>query len=161
MKRFIAAALLTLTACGGPPPAPAPATPKMPDLATVDACALLGQPDFAKPFQVPPEKLSSLLSCRWTIEGQTVWMSVENESLDQAKPRVLEGSELTVDGRKAWWGVRFDRVNEPQTSTGTVVTELDANRVLVMHAQRTPPNYDIGMVARSRSELVLQRLVAR
>jgi len=153
------ALLAALTACStpAPPPAPAPA-PKLRDLATVDACTLLAEPDFAKPFTKAPEPLNEPVTCRWTIEGQSVWMGVKNESLEQAKVRVRDGSELTVEGHKAWWGVTFDRSSAPETSLGVVVTELAADRVLVMTAERTPPNYDIGMVARTRSVAVVQRL---
>ncbi|WP_143138616.1 hypothetical protein [Lentzea waywayandensis] len=153
------ALLFALTACStpAPPPVPAPA-PKLRDLATVDACTLLAEPDFATPFTKAPEPLNEPLSCRWTIEAQSVWMSIENESLEQAKLRVRDGSELTVESRKAWWGVTNDRSSVPQTSLGVVVTELAADRVLVMTAERTPPRYDIGMVARTRSVAVVQRL---
>jgi hypothetical protein len=150
------ALLVALTACSTP--APAPATPKLRDLATVDACTLLAEPDFGKPFTKAPEPLNEPLSCRWSIEGQTVWMSVENESLEQAKVRVHEGSELTVEGRKAWWGVQSHFTSEPSSSIGVTVTELAADRVLVMTAEKVPGNYDVGSVARTRSVAVLQRL---
>lgn len=151
-----------LAACSSPAPAapsPTSTTPKLRDLATVDACTLLVESDFAKPFTKAPEPLASPLSCRWTTEDHTVWMSVENESLEQAKPRVHEGSDLPVEGRKAWWGVEFQSVREPQTSTGVVVTELAADKVLVVSAERTPPRYDIGTVARTRTVAILQKLV--
>ncbi|MGW6932852.1 hypothetical protein ACWGE0_22540 [Lentzea sp. NPDC054927] len=159
---WITITLMTVAACSPAPsaaPAPTSAAPKLRDLATVDACTLLVASDFAKPFTKAPEPLSSPLTCRWAIEAQTIWMSIENESLEQAKVRVgREGSELKVEGHQAWWGVQFESSDEPPTSTGTVVTELAADRVLVMHASRTPPNYDIGMVARTRSVAVVQRL---
>lgn len=152
------ALLAVLTACSTPAPPPAPATPKLRDLATVDACTLLVESDFAKPFTKAPEQLNEPLSCRWTIDAQSVWMSVENETLEQAKIRVNDGSELTVEGRKGWWGVTSESYATPPTSTGVVLTELAPDRVLVMTAQRTPPNYDIGMVARTRSVAAMQRL---
>jgi hypothetical protein len=147
-----------LAACASPALAPAPATPTLRDLATVDACTLLADADFAKGFTKPPEPLSSPLSCRWTAEENTVWMSVENESLEEAKARVNDGSELPVEGRKGWWGVTSDQ--RSQTSTGVVVTELSADRVLVVSAERTPPGYDIGMVARTKTVAILQKLVS-
>lgn len=147
-----------LTACTAEIPG-VPTTRTLPDLATVDGCSLLGQWDFPKPFLTPPEPLPGALSCQWTTEGLTLWVNAQDESLEEAKTRVGgEGSPLTVGGRKAWWGVTTDRDREPQTSTGVVVTELAADRVLVVRAKRTPPRYDIGMVARTRSESVLQRL---
>ncbi|WP_394615627.1 hypothetical protein JNUCC0626_38755 [Lentzea sp. JNUCC 0626] len=160
MNRRLGALVLlaALTACSTPAPSPAPATPRLRDLASVDACALLGEPDFGKPLTKAPEPLNEPLSCRWSIEGQKVWMSVENESLEQAKVRVRDGSELTVEGRKAWWGVQTDFTAEPSTSLGTVVTELAADRVLVMTAEKIPGNYDVGSVARTRSVAVVQRL---
>jgi hypothetical protein len=152
-----------LAACGSPTPAPAPAptstAPKLRDLATVDACSLLVQSDFAKPFLMAPQPLASPSSCRWATEDDTIWMSVENESLEQAKVRVRDGSDLPVEGRKAWWGVQFDHQSEPETSTGIVVTELAPDKVLVVNAQRTPPRYDVGSVARTRTVAILQKLV--
>ncbi|MDX8142928.1 hypothetical protein SK854_12445 [Lentzea sp. BCCO 10_0061] len=153
------ALLVALTACSTPAPPPAPAAaPKLRDLATVDACTLLAEPDFGKPFTKAPEPLNEPLSCRWSIEGQIVWMSVENESLEQAKIRVNEGSDLTVEGRKAWWGVETDFTSEPSNSIGVTVTELAADRVLVMTAEKIPGNYDVGSVARTSSVAVVQRL---
>ncbi|MEV6242380.1 hypothetical protein [Lentzea sp. NPDC051838] len=109
-----------------------PATPQLRDLATVDARTVLVASDFVKPFTKAPEPLNSPLSCRWTTEDNTIWMSVENESLEEAKPRVNDGSDLPVEGHKAWWGVTSD--------------------------SRTPPRYDIGSVARTRTVAILQKL---
>jgi hypothetical protein len=154
--------MAVLVACGSPTPAPGPATtaPKLRDLAEVDACTLLAQPDFAKPFTKAPEPLNSPLSCRWTTEDNSVWMSIENESLEEAKSRVNDGSELPIEGRRGWWGVTSDYQAEPQTSTGVVVTELEAGKVLVVSAERTPPRYDIGSVARTRTVAILQKLAS-
>ncbi|MET9231964.1 hypothetical protein [Lentzea sp. NPDC003310] len=152
------ALLAVLTACSTPAPPPAPATPTLRDLASVDACTLLVESDFAKPFTKAPEPLNEPLSCRWSIERQQVWMSIENESLEQAKVRVNEGSELTVKGHKAWWGLQFEGSGGEQTSTGIAVTELAADRVLVVTAEMTPSTRDAGTLARTRSELVVQRL---
>lgn len=152
------ALLAVLAACSTPAPPSAPATPKLRDLATVDSCTLLTEADFAKPFTKAPEQLNEPLSCRWSIEGQRIWMSVENESLDQAKVRVDEGSELTVKGHRAWWGVQPDSSAEDPSSIGVTVTELAADRVLVVTAEKTPRNYDVGSLSRVRSEAVVQRL---
>lgn len=152
------ALLVVLTACSTPAPPPAPATPTLRDLATVDACTLLVESDFTKPFTKAPEQLNEPLSCRWSIEGQRIWMSVENESLDQAKVRVVEGSELTVKGHKAWWGVQPDSSADDPSNIGVTVTELAADRVLVVTAEKTPRNYDVGSLSRTRSETVVQRL---
>ncbi|RAS69090.1 hypothetical protein C8D87_1021168 [Lentzea atacamensis] len=47
-----------------------------------------------------------------------------------------------------------------QTGTGVVVTELSADRVLAVSAERTPPGYDIGMAARTKIVAILRELVS-
>ena len=163
MKRLVLAAVLALSACTAVipgEPKPDPARPVLPDLSTVDGCSLLSESDFPKPFARPPKRVSGLLGCTWATADEGVWLSVEKESLEQAKVRVREGSELTVEGRKAWWGVETERLGTgPEFSVGIIATELDADRVMLLRSLRTPPSYSVGMAARERSVKVLQRLV--
>ncbi|MFS8096435.1 hypothetical protein LFM09_04780 [Lentzea alba] len=162
MRRLVLAALLALSACtvqvtGAPKPDPA--KPALPDLNTVDPCTLLGESDFKKPLLGPPKRLTGELECTWATEDEAVWLSVEDESLEQAKDRLTEGSELTVEGRKAWWGVEREVASTGQAfMVGIVVTELEPDSVMVLRSLITPPSYSVGMAARERSVKVLQRL---
>ncbi|MFI6097239.1 hypothetical protein ACIA8G_16870 [Lentzea sp. NPDC051213] len=165
MSRLLGVVALcaALSACTStvstPRPVPATTRQALPDLDTVDPCSLLGASDFKKPFTRQPERLTTLLSCTWATEDEAVWLSVEQESLEQGKVRVRDGSELTVEGRKAWWGVTTERVKDSQEfSVGIIVIELEVDSVLVLRALRTPPSYSVGMAARERSVKVLQRL---
>ncbi|ANZ37906.1 hypothetical protein BBK82_19430 [Lentzea guizhouensis] len=159
--------MAALTACAGPPAAPAPTptstvtttSPRIDvahDLTDVDVCALLTAADVKGPFVRPPAPFAGPGTCEFRAPtGLRLGLVITQRSYDDAKPLVLNGSEQVIDGHSTWWATGSDGT---MTHCDMVVA-LTADHVLEVRAEQYPMDVvRIGSQTRVQVQSVLSRL---